>query len=219
MFRKRLGNSAFTLIELLIVVAIIAILAAIAVPNFLEAQVRSKVSRVKSDLRTVATAIEAYAVDHQKPPREYCTLASWLDPRIENQDATGIMGPWLSTPVAYITNAMMIDPFVKQDGSVPVDEQRYTYHNMFQRRDRWRNSPSPTFSAAFIGPAILFYGAWRMGSVGPDRDYYNRPQTIANAAQMVYDATNGTVSRGNIWRSQGNSDSVQPSDPALLAAH
>jgi prepilin-type N-terminal cleavage/methylation domain-containing protein len=46
---------AFTLIELLIVVAIIAILAAIAVPNFLEAQVRSKVSRAKADMRSIAT--------------------------------------------------------------------------------------------------------------------------------------------------------------------
>ena len=61
-------QKAFTLIELLIVVAIIAILAAIAVPNFLEAQVRSKVSRVRSDMRSLATALEAYQVDNNKYP-------------------------------------------------------------------------------------------------------------------------------------------------------
>jgi type II secretion system protein G len=59
---------AFTLIELLIVVAIIAILAAIAVPNLLEAQVRAKVSRVKNDLRTVVTALEIFAVDNGHYP-------------------------------------------------------------------------------------------------------------------------------------------------------
>src|SRR5690606_2741475 len=64
------SRKAFTLIELLIVVAIIAILAAIAVPNFLEAQTRSKVSRARTDMRTVATAMEAYAVDHNKYPPE-----------------------------------------------------------------------------------------------------------------------------------------------------
>ncbi|MBN1901001.1 prepilin-type N-terminal cleavage/methylation domain-containing protein, partial [Candidatus Sumerlaeota bacterium] len=58
----------FTLIELLIVVAIIAILAAIAVPNFLEAQVRSKVSRVKADQRSLATGLEAYYVDNNDFP-------------------------------------------------------------------------------------------------------------------------------------------------------
>src|SRR5205823_3733463 len=61
-------KKGFTLIELLIVVAIIAILAAIAVPNFLEAQTRSKVARSVSDMRTLATGIESYAVDHNRYP-------------------------------------------------------------------------------------------------------------------------------------------------------
>src|SRR5690606_41954445 len=50
------------------VVAIIAILAAIAVPNFLEAQTRSKVSRVQNDLRSIATAMESYFIDNRTYP-------------------------------------------------------------------------------------------------------------------------------------------------------
>jgi prepilin-type N-terminal cleavage/methylation domain-containing protein len=59
---------AFTLIELLMVVAIIAVLAAIAVPNFLEAKIRTSISRVASDHRTLATGIEAYHTDHKQYP-------------------------------------------------------------------------------------------------------------------------------------------------------
>ena len=62
------NNHAFTLIELLIVVAIIAILAGIGVSNFLEAQTRAKVAALKNDLRVVAGALEAYAVDNHKFP-------------------------------------------------------------------------------------------------------------------------------------------------------
>jgi type II secretion system protein G len=65
---KRLAASGFTLTELLIVVAIIAVLAAIATPNFLEAQMRSKVSRAQADMRTLQTALEAYAVDWNSYP-------------------------------------------------------------------------------------------------------------------------------------------------------
>ncbi|HUT25205.1 MAG TPA: prepilin-type N-terminal cleavage/methylation domain-containing protein, partial [Sumerlaeia bacterium] len=64
-------ESAFTLIELLIVVAIIAILAAIAVPNFLEAQTRSKIATVYSDFRTLKTGMEAYRVDNSGYPMDW----------------------------------------------------------------------------------------------------------------------------------------------------
>lgn len=66
-------KKAFTLIELLIVVAIIAILAAIAVPNFLEAQTRAKVARVQSDQRTYSTALETYYIDNNSYPVYFST--------------------------------------------------------------------------------------------------------------------------------------------------
>ena len=90
---------AFTLIELLIVVAIIAILAAIAVPNFLEAQTRSKVSRAKADMRSLRTAIEAYRTDYTMYPLD-------VPNDIEMQ-----MWRQLTTPVAYAT-CIFVNPFI-----------------------------------------------------------------------------------------------------------
>ncbi|MGA1014570.1 MAG: prepilin-type N-terminal cleavage/methylation domain-containing protein, partial [Limisphaerales bacterium] len=87
-------SHAFTLIELLIVVAIIAILAAIAVPNFLEAQTRAKVARVKTDLRTLAFATEAYIVDFNEPPPFSNAFQKY-------GSYTQVLYP-LTTPVAYL---------------------------------------------------------------------------------------------------------------------
>ena len=61
--RKNNGRKGFTLIELMIVIAIIIILAAVAIPNYLNMTDRAKRSRVASDFNTVATALETYSTD------------------------------------------------------------------------------------------------------------------------------------------------------------
>ena len=68
-------DRGFTLIELLIVVAIIGIIAAIAIPNLLNAINRGRQKRTMADMRTIATSIEAYAVDNSFYPRGVTTSA------------------------------------------------------------------------------------------------------------------------------------------------
>jgi general secretion pathway protein G len=71
-------QKGFTLIELLIVVAIIGIIAAIAIPNLLNAINRGRQKRTMADIRSLATAIESYAVDWNFYPT--ATAVSELEP-------------------------------------------------------------------------------------------------------------------------------------------
>jgi prepilin-type N-terminal cleavage/methylation domain-containing protein len=59
-------NKAFTLVEIMIVVAIIALLASIAVPNFLRARKRSQATRILEDLRVIDSALDQYAIENNK---------------------------------------------------------------------------------------------------------------------------------------------------------
>src|SRR5579872_293103 len=65
---NKLNNrrGGFTLVEIMIVVAIIALLAAIAVPNFLRARKRSQATRVLEDLRVLDHALDQYAIETSK---------------------------------------------------------------------------------------------------------------------------------------------------------
>ncbi|MCC5875391.1 MAG: prepilin-type N-terminal cleavage/methylation domain-containing protein [Candidatus Sumerlaeia bacterium] len=202
--RNRFG---FTLIELLIVVAIIAILAAIAVPNFLEAQVRSKVSRVKSDLRTLSNALETYAVDNNAYP----LTVSFFEPLPSRRFVP------LTTPIAYISSVPR-DPFDRRtegnfeslvksiDPSEPLNLYMYNLG---------------TNTAALPGgdPNVLSR-QYSLTSSGPDGvlefPYYaftpNFVQTRAYL-QYIYDPTNGTVSRGEIFRRGGYKPDAIPGLP------
>jgi prepilin-type N-terminal cleavage/methylation domain-containing protein len=72
-------NKAFTLVEIMIVVAIIALLAAIAVPGFLRARKRSQASRVLNDLRLIDNAGDMYAIENNKKPNDPVAVADWTN--------------------------------------------------------------------------------------------------------------------------------------------
>lgn len=195
---------AFTLIELLIVVAIIAILAAIAVPNFLEAQVRSKVSRCRTDMRSIATALESYRTDsNMYPPDTYglMNLPGWDAARLNYPGWSELNV--LTTPVAYITT-MPYNIFVNKKVA-GANYQRYRYmaeatlalyssstDPLFERTGKmwavWTAGPDMVDNQ---GQNLLFGLAWLL----------TRPPfgaTIFHGG--LYDPTNGTISGGDIVR-------------------
>jgi prepilin-type N-terminal cleavage/methylation domain-containing protein len=71
---KRAG---FTLVEIMIVVAIIALLAAIAVPGFLRARKRSQASKILNDLRMISGAIDQYAIENSKKSDDTVGVDDW----------------------------------------------------------------------------------------------------------------------------------------------
>lgn len=186
------NRSAFTLIELLIVVAIIAILAAIAVPNFLEAQTRAKVSRTQADLRSVAVALEAYIVDNNK----YLPFAV---------PVRGLLGEQqihlLTSPVAYIT-AIPEDPFQATKPQLTGSSSK-DYHP-------WRGPYLRYF--VYSDLTFLLNGSmgWTVRSMGPDMDFdlvgHASDNDSAIPQNGIYDPTNGTISNGDILRSGGGVD-------------
>jgi prepilin-type N-terminal cleavage/methylation domain-containing protein len=212
-FRK-IGR-AFTLIELLIVVAIIAILAAIAVPNFLEAQTRAKVSRFMADLRSCATALEAYFVDHNAYPAPDSVPAvgeasgcpsSWFAP--PDGVAEGFMSRRLTTPVAYITT-LPTDIFTHNREPEPCHPRLHPPHFVNDRfSQRTFTDPEDqshvarTFASLRLG-GVARASAWDRSVIwlahshGPDLDHDDFESDQGFPTQ--YDPTNGTISDGDIF--------------------
>ena len=66
---ERRGEGGFTLIELIIVMAIIGILSVIAIPSFVQSVKKAKEAALKEDLHTMRNAIDSYTVDKEKAPQ------------------------------------------------------------------------------------------------------------------------------------------------------
>lgn len=208
-------TKAFTLIELLIVVAIIAILAAIAVPNFLEAQTRSKVSRAKADMRSIATALEAYRVDSNRypGPYEYGAGVAWIPANSGiinnfNQDFHSRVPSKITTPIAYMSS-IPVDAFRAGDQVLTGAEADYNGRNTYFNFEYFKSLGYTTVETFNRAEALA--GAWLLYSPGPDRDEFNReggPTGPINARRVYidYDPTNGTLSLGNIFRTQNNGE-------------
>ena len=215
--RTRPLGRAFTLIELLIVVAIIAILAAIAVPNFLEAQVRSKVSRTKSDMRSMATGLEAYYVDNNNYPPDFSQFA-------RNPARYGtLMGrlSHLTTPIAYLTSVFpdifadaVANNGARRPNGAVLSSAPYRVGGVaggalilplvydYAKFDRTGPNPdNPNVWAEITSsPSTV---AWALNSPGPDTKIH---EFLGFSGLTIYDPTNGTVSDGQIIRTNLGAD-------------
>jgi prepilin-type N-terminal cleavage/methylation domain-containing protein len=181
-------NFAFTLIELLIVVAIIGILAAIAVPNFLNAQTRAKVARTQSDLRTIVQATDILHLDQNiwlidgndcNGTKECCFEGPYFGKTAIDANVRLVAGQGtfrfngqiyrpLTTPIAYMSS-IPTDPFA---------------NGLFYSYEDYGCSNTPGSEWGLLAAA------------GPDNDSgdWHRSQ-----GPTPYAPSNGVSSNGDLW--------------------
>lgn len=183
----------FTLIELLIVIAIILILIAIALPNFLEAQIRARVTAVRGDLRTIDIAMNSYYLDFGMYPPDH-------DPDSLGIGSNGLFH--LTTPIQYLT-ALPEDLFRKGGSGVGTSSEV-----------RWFEMASTGvvfFAAVNQRPQINAFAAYSAGPDGEEEFNDNdnwpyRSETFpcpTTLGYLNYSPTNGTKSRGDLVQAGG----------------
>ena len=181
-----------TLIELLIVVAIIGILAAIAVPNFMNARMRTLITRTYADMNNIATALEQYAIDQ----KQYPVYENPLDEVSALGGAAVTYLPVrLTTPISYMSS-LPCDPFPPEylSGSDSTSENRpykyvHGYDQVYKNQQFFGDHVRIHFQNYSGNKSAILWQVW---SLGPDR--------IVAHDGIGYDISNGLFSYGDISR-------------------
>lgn len=195
----RMPKRAFTLIELLIVIAIILILISIALPNFLEAQVRAKVANVASELRSLEIAFTSYLVDHKRHMADGTEIGVLGLPGAQGISGEGDRRVYaqLTTPTQYVKN-LPVDDFHTADravdqagagaGSRDPNNNVYRYYaggwrclasDTSQGTNKLQKNGNCSVGGSVRGrkigypfdPNAAFAGQWISLSPGPDRSH------------------------------------------------
>ncbi len=215
------GNSrGFTLIELLVVVGIIALLSAIAVPNYQNALARSKISKFMGDARAVETAIETFAIDNSTYPNEDyypVGMAELNYAQPPSKPGAGFLSRSLTTPIAYL-GKLPRDPFKNQSPEYLNEKTRfpYNYSTDTQNTAIFQGGVGSYYVSSvydsIISNQVMRRGKatnaiWMLSSPGPDGDRddgwnneWNNP--IAGSSSdipTIYDPSNGTTSNGDLF--------------------
>jgi len=216
-------KQAFTLIELLIVVAIIGILAAIAVPNFLNAQVRAKLARGMADMRNMGTAIESFRLD-----QNFLLIDFWDDDselgieRITklgvrpfdnsmNRTMIQVLAP-LTTPISYMSTVPR-DPFNKNAKNSQGSDFGTTSQDSYIYGDKEPVFGGENHNLKLVLPGVaerwglqpLGMNDWALLGIGPDADWQSRGYDEG----IPYQVTNGVISSGDIVYRSGEGSTAK----------
>lgn len=202
-----MNTHGFTLIELLIVVAIIGILAMVAVPNFLNAHIRSKMARAEADLAAIATALNMYNLDNNAFPPD------WQDQNFPDVGKRPIKGRFnfsnvnlaiishhfeLTSPIAYLSS-LPIDTFESMENKINMLPPEWIHSYWYLRcgpvpprsRYEFQVFNSRTYESLF----------WVLFGRGPDGERQpDLPGVGAADWLLAYAPSNGLISRGDLYR-------------------
>jgi prepilin-type N-terminal cleavage/methylation domain-containing protein len=199
-------SCGFTLLELLVVIMVIFILVVIALPNFLEAQLRAKVARSGTEVRSYAVALEAYFIDWRVYPFDQDPLWPLGDP--EEHGLT-----LLTSPIRYFQD-LAHDPFGPPTTSHPLRQVSFSAYIGGSGSDNEGCGGRAHYADRMLtrnGPGCVH--AYIVDGIGPDRKgdlflydtFPGDPRSpFSGFAIQTYSPSNGSRSSGDIYKMVGD---------------